>query len=148
MSVIPNAVYPSKCPIITTQTLLRRSHEEQGHDGLITGEGALDDNEHTNKRTVFFCSTCHGLIADKSSLLEHTPKRFVNPAGIVFDIIRFTGAPGCVLNGQPSFEYSWFAGHSWCFSLCANCFVHLGWFYQGPTVFYGLIVNRLIEVSL
>lgn len=68
-----------------------------------------------------------------------------NPAGIVYEIRCFSQAPGCVNHGQPTDEFTWFAGYTWQYSLCAACLDHLGWFYTSSAgFFFGLIDSRLI----
>jgi hypothetical protein len=69
-----------------------------------------------------------------------------NPNGFRFHIICFRGASGCRHEGIPTSMHTWFAGYDWCYALCANCRIHLGWHYaNGGDCFYGLIKDRLIE---
>lgn len=81
----------------------------------------------------------------KNGAHEHT---FFNPAGIVFLLGCFARAPGCLVHGPPSTEFSWFTGHCWQFATCAGCLGHLGWFFSGAEdSFFGLILDRLVEGS-
>jgi hypothetical protein len=97
------------------------------------------------------CKLCHSVITrrgdaiDKDGKHQHT---FFNPSGILFDVGCFARAPGCSISGTPTSEFSWFKGFLWQYSSCSVCNAHLGWFFSGggPS-FYGLIVNRLIEVE-
>lgn len=69
---------------------------------------------------------------------------FFNPAGIVFELGCFKAAPGCLVSGDPTSEFTWFAGYLWNFSHCRNCRAHLGWFYQQEERnFFGLILTKL-----
>jgi filamentous hemagglutinin family protein len=69
---------------------------------------------------------------------------FFNPAGIVFEIICFSMAPGCAVYGNASSEFSWFSGFTWRLALCANCRTHLGWFFESSdSSFFGLILKKL-----
>jgi hypothetical protein len=70
---------------------------------------------------------------------------FVNPAGVTFEIGCFREAPGCMVEGEPTTELTWFAGFAWSYALCANCRAHLGWCYEGEGArFFGLILARLV----
>lgn len=72
--------------------------------------------------------------------------RRVNPAGIEFEFGCFAEAPGAAVTGEPTAEFSWFAGYVWSYALCRRCGVHLGWLFEGATLrFYGLILNRLTD---
>lgn len=72
---------------------------------------------------------------------EHS---FANPAGIVFRIGCFDEASGCGAIGEPSSEFSWFAGYTWRVALCRNCRTHLGWLFESTDdTFHGLILPRL-----
>ncbi|MBN1615487.1 MAG: hypothetical protein JW950_13570 [Deltaproteobacteria bacterium] len=74
---------------------------------------------------------------------EHT---FTNPAGIAYRIGCFSEAYGCFTHGQPTYEFTWFAGFSWCFCTCMGCLNHLGWHYRsGDGGFFGLILDSLIR---
>ncbi len=72
---------------------------------------------------------------------------FRNPAGYEFRIGCFRSAPGCMHVGEYTDEHSWFPEYRWCFAVCSNCRIHMGWPYraQDGTVFYGLILDRLKE---
>ena len=60
----------------------------------------------------------------------------------------FRRAPGCAQAGEPTFEYTWFPGHSWRLALCAGCRAHLGWAFQGgQDAFFGLILDRLVGAA-
>ena len=70
---------------------------------------------------------------------------FTNPAGVRFDIITFSRTTGCRQSGTPVLDHTWFAGHAWSFCSCGRCGVHLGWYYEGPSRFVGLIRDRIIR---
>ncbi|MEE4361798.1 MAG: cereblon family protein [Pseudomonadales bacterium] len=70
--------------------------------------------------------------------------RFVNPAGITFDLRCYRDAPGCIPSGEPDAAHSWFPPARWTLAHCAGCGVHLGWFFDGAgTPFVGLIADRI-----
>jgi hypothetical protein len=64
---------------------------------------------------------------------------FVNPEGIRFVILTFSRTFGCRQAGVPTQEHTWFPGHVWSMCLCDRCGRHLGWQYEGPSEFAGLI---------
>jgi len=110
----------------------------------ISGHG----EKKKEKELPLLCIGCLNLITTQGAAIpvcsqhRHT---FRNPAGIVYEIGCFSSARGCMNAGEPSVEYTWFPGYSWCYSMCAKCSVHLGWLYQsGDSYFYGLILKRLI----
>ncbi len=93
------------------------------------------------------CSACGGVVTSDGLRIgvggshRHT---FFNPAGVVFELGCFRRAPGCIRVGEPSGEFSWFAGYVWSLALCLTCNSQLGWFFAGGDyTFYGLIINRL-----
>jgi hypothetical protein len=69
-----------------------------------------------------------------------------NPAGIRFEFGCFSQAPGAAAQGAATSEHSWFAGHTWRFSVCGTCGEQLGWLFEGtaPESFHGLIGDRLV----
>lgn len=71
--------------------------------------------------------------------------RFTNPDGFIFDIITFKTADGCLEEGKPTMDFTWFKNHAWRFAICSRCGLHLGWKYSGQFSFYGLIKSRLIK---
>lgn len=98
---------------------------------------------------ALFCKSCSNRITRRDQMISvsgsHT-HTFFNPDGIVFDLGCFRKAPGCLLAGDVTSEFTWFSGHVWCFTLCRVCGVHLGWHYEGrDSGFFGLILVRLRE---
>jgi hypothetical protein len=74
---------------------------------------------------------------------EHVHRR-TNPAGIEFEFGCFLAAPGARVVGEPTLEFTWFAGRAWAYSLCRRCGTHLGWHFEGrDPAFHGLILDRL-----
>lgn len=71
---------------------------------------------------------------------------FVNPHGLVFELVCFAAAPGVVELASPETAFSWFPGYSWQIVACAKCRAHVGWRYrvvEGHGSFHGLIVAAL-----
>ena len=76
---------------------------------------------------------------------RHTHE-FTNPYGVAFLIGCFMDAPGIAEQGEGTDFWSWFPGYWWQIGLCGGCQWHLGWrFSNGSDVFYGLMLNRLLE---
>ncbi len=107
--------------------------------------GADDEKEKAIR-----CADCGFGITTAKERIEmegHHSHVFNNPAGYLFEIGCFASAPGCVNRGEPTMEFTWFAGFAWRFALCGNCSAHLGWRYQsgGGRSFYGLILDSVRE---
>jgi hypothetical protein len=109
------------------------------------------EKKKEKKDPLIRCSSCKSVITTMDSVVSvagqhrHT---FKNPAGIYYEIGCFSSAKGCFNMGEPTFEYTWFPGYNWCYSVCGRCFIHLGWYYQsGDSHFYGLILNRLTSAG-
>ena len=94
------------------------------------------------------CRNCRQTITDAESLFSFDGSRthtFFNPAGIIFEIICFSKAPGCVVHGPASTEFCWFSGFTWRLAFCGNCLAHLGWLFESvDSSFFGLILKKLI----
>ncbi|MGZ3428247.1 MAG: cereblon family protein [Polyangia bacterium] len=95
----------------------------------------------------YHCAACTTRVAREAAAIEvggaHR-HRFVNPAGVEFELGCFAEA-ACRVDGEPTLEFTWFAGCAWSFALCFNCRAHLGWCYEGDGVrFFGLILARLV----
>ncbi len=90
------------------------------------------------------CAACLAEVTSDQACVDGGG-RFTNPAGVTYDVVCFSSAPGCYIQGDPIVDFSWFPGHAWCFALCGACHQHLGWYYQGPSKFFGLIRDRLVS---
>lgn len=102
---------------------------------------------HPGRRLL--CANCGQPVtteAERISIEGRSVHQATNPSGIEFEFGCFASAPGALVAGEPTTEFSWFTGYAWRFALCRGCGAHLGWFFQGgaPT-FFGLILNRLKE---
>lgn len=111
-----------------------------------------DDTDGERDDRWLRCTHCGNNIAraaDRISVNGRFAHVFNNPAGYIFEIGCFAMAEGCVNEGHPTLEFTWFAGFSWRFALCGSCRSHLGWLYQSMkgASFYGLILANLSEES-
>lgn len=100
----------------------------------------------------WYCRVCRYPVArhaDRRTVAGSIDHHFSNPAGQVFHIVCLGQAEGCRVDGSPTTEWTWFAGHAWRYALCRNCGEHLGWHYTGgDSSFFGLILNKLVEPEI
>jgi len=99
----------------------------------------------------WLCAWCLNRVAserDRFSYDGQSEFLFKNPDGIQFHIVTFSRTIGCRQTGVPTLEDTWFPGHAWSYCLCGQCGVHLGWYYAGPSVFAGLIRDRIVRASV
>ncbi|MCP5047771.1 MAG: hypothetical protein GY940_11415 [bacterium] len=99
------------------------------------------------EKPIIRCVNCNHVITTAGDAIPVAGQHrhdFVNPAGIHYHIGCFSSARGCFNAGEPTIEFTWFPGYSWCYSVCGKCSAHLGWYFQsGDSHFYGLILDRL-----
>jgi hypothetical protein len=97
---------------------------------------------------IYWCVACRTLVTSEAERLEVAGAHehsFVNPAGLRFVIGCFGAAAGCRVDGEPTLEHTWFAGHTWSYASCKNCQAHLGWYFAADRArFFGLILSRLL----
>ncbi len=103
--------------------------------------------EHSGSTLV--CASCsHPITSEEARTHVDGANRhtFANPAGHVFTIDCFAVAPGCLIFGTETAEFSWFSGYRWSYAVCAMCASHLGWQFRGEKrSFFGLIAGALVE---
>jgi len=123
--------------------IFKYSDEIKIHEKLNTAV-----NETSGDEEWLVCAVCSNRITNISNKIkinsshEHT---FTNPHGLLFNILCFNNAIGCIESGFSTNEFTWFQGYSWQIVLCSSCRVHLGWKYtKGDAYFYGLIKDLLI----
>lgn len=142
---------PGSSSIQPTLTPLYLRHNEGGGvDDSVSTQSQEKSLEKHDKG--YLCKVCNRLITKDEQRCSMNGKQqhtFFNPAGVVFEIGCFSKAEGCSVVGNPSTEFSWFAGASWRYALCVNCLSHLGWYYEGETTsFFGLILTNITEGEL
>lgn len=104
-------------------------------------------------RDALRCAACGSAITREAFRIEvqgsHEHRRS-NPHGHRFRIGCFGEAAGCAAAGEPTAQWSWFAGYAWQIASCRACGEHLGWRFGteqasggAASVFYGLILARL-----
>ena len=118
-------------------------------DSVTRPDVRKNRDREEKKKQVLLCRQCDTQITKDNFRISRNEKHlhtFFNPAGIVYEIACFRDAPGCLVRGVSSDEFSWFAGYSWQISVCISCLAHLGWHFSGgDDAFFGLIANRLKE---
>jgi hypothetical protein len=133
--------YPAELPLLAFKE----------KDDIVPGQSkpSVKIDEEVSRERAIICRACGNVITIPDQMIEIEGKschKFVNPAAIVYHIICFKEAPGCVVAGEPTREFTWFPGYSWCIALCSICFTHLGWHYTaGDTGFFGLIQESITE---
>ena len=99
----------------------------------------------------WLCAWCLNRVASEKDRFSHegdTEFSFKNPEGVWFTIYTFSRTLGCRQGGLPTLQHTWFPGHAWSFCVCKRCGMHLGWYYNGPNEFVGLIRDRISRASL
>jgi hypothetical protein len=89
------------------------------------------------------CRSCGEALAPRSARIDLTPDTFVNPDGVVFELVGVREAPGSATVGAPTLYWTWFPGCAWQVALCRSCGAHVGWAYTGASTFWGLIRDRV-----
>ena len=105
----------------------------------------VDDGPAAPRLVCRFCRHVISSEAERVVINGSSSHTMFNPAGIVYQLGCFRSAPGCVVRGETTDEFTWFAGYRWSLALCGRCQVHMGWYFQGEdSSFFGLIEPNLI----
>ena len=116
--------------------------------------GVKDDDEALEAPRRICCARCRAHLSDRSCIagvLGYSAQRVVsNPAGVMFEIITVLDAWSVLKVGPASTDFSWYKGAQWTVTSCANCGLHLGWFFEvlaasSPLSFYGLVASSIVE---
>jgi hypothetical protein len=134
-------------PVVERRLFFREADKSRGAGtDLSASERPRRDGEGD---IHLVCVQCRNIVTEPAARTEvqgshkHT---FANPHGFVFHIACFSPAPGVRPAGAPSLAFPWFTGFTWQVDLCAQCGIHLGWFFQSSDrSFHGLITDRLVE---
>ena len=70
---------------------------------------------------------------------------YANPGGWLRRVVTVRWAENLRLVGEPTEEFTWFPGFAWRVAECGGCGQHLGWRYDDPAGFHGLVLDRLRE---
>ena len=132
---------PSVHPVLFRLELPRKKKGQ----GRTPESEQKDDAERDEVISCFHCNAPITLQRFGISVNGRHEHAFFNPAGIAFEIRCFRRAPGCMVQGDPTTQFTWFAGHTWQYSLCRSCSAHLGWFFHGrDNSFFALISNKIV----
>ncbi|BBD09676.1 cereblon family protein [Desulfovibrio ferrophilus] len=106
--------------------------------------------DRPGKGRKLLCRGCRTMITTDDTRINVSGKHrhvFANPAGYLYELGCFSQAPGCSHEGAPSWEFTWFPGHSWQIQVCRSCNALMGWSFRPPSGngFSGLILAHLIE---
>jgi len=99
----------------------------------------------------WLCAWCLNRVASDNDRHSHDGQSefsFKNPEGVRFNLLTFSQTIGCRQAGVPTLEHTWFPGHAWSYCVCDQCGTHLGWYYDGPSEFAGLIRDRIVRASV
>jgi hypothetical protein len=110
--------------------------------------GIRQSDETVSGRDFIYCATCSsviGRIADKIAINGSHDHVCTNPHGIRFHLGCWSEALGCTISGQRMAADTWFPGFRWRLASCAECHVHIGWYFDRDETnwFYGLILDRI-----
>jgi len=112
------------------------------------GEDTPIEEEHH----ALVCRICEVEITEEEALFcmrsGSVEQVFPNPYGHMRVILTAKHARSVEPAGDPTTEFTWFAGYAWTVLSCANCRAHLGWVYDAvgadqPARFYGLLKEAL-----
>ena len=142
----PGACSDSSAPL---PCLFFRQQNELRQGGRTIDRGD-EKPERSEAGEAFRCRFCQAKITTAAQMIAVNGSHrhvFTNPLGKVYEIGCFSRAPGCMNQGQPTTECTWFTGCAWRFSLCSSCFSHLGWQYHSDLTgyFFGLILANLLR---
>mgnify|MGYP001001038095 CR=1 FL=1 len=94
------------------------------------------------------CAKCGFVLSSTDYAIEvegHHEHLQCNPSGLTFVFKCFSKAPGIILSGKPTQEFTWFDEYLWQISHCQNCGEQIGWFFQknDQERFFGLINDKI-----
>lgn len=147
--MIPAPPEASRRQMIQSCQIPYKLREDPG--GAVVSATVPDaENERSEgSEKALRCRTCGVVVTSERERIGRAGQHlhtFFNPAGIVYEIGCFDRAPGCLQQGDPSDEFSWFAGYTWQVVICIGCLEHLGWYFShAADHFFGLILTRLQE---
>ena len=75
---------------------------------------------------------------------------FVNPYGVLHEVVTVRWTQNVVLGGTPTTEFTWYPGYAWTIARCDRCGAHVGWAFDAvsdaaPERFWGLRREAIVE---
>lgn len=130
--------------------LFRRPIDEEISEDLARLVKDEPEEKDPDCEEYVLCRQCRHILttpAERINVQGAHRHTFINPQGFVYEIGCFRTVTGCGYAGPATKEWSWFVGYRWRIAVCNRCLGHLGWIYlsNGNSVFYGLILSRIIE---
>jgi hypothetical protein len=119
-----------------------------GARDVLPDDAAQPTQTRPDDPTVYRCRGCGAFLARPRDLLPvhgQTLHDRVNPAGFPCRFITVGRCQNTREVSTPQADFTWFDGHAWVVMACAPCQAHLGWRWQGPTTFWGLLVNQIVQ---
>jgi hypothetical protein len=112
---------------------------------VIDARAATESETATRMADVIVCRACDHAITKPAHRIErdgsHVHTR-MNPFNWVHQFGCFAEAPGARAEGDATDAATWFAGYAWRMAICGGCGQHLGWRYEGPAIFWGLLLEK------
>jgi hypothetical protein len=125
--------------------------------GAVNFEDAdpsLEATQGLDAERRLHCRACHQALSRETDLVVITGgtsrHKFVNPAGVMHELITVTDVQGVEQHGERTLAFSWFPGWSWQFTSCGSCHAFLGWCFEAtsadrlPPKFHGLRIQAVI----
>ncbi|MCB9763360.1 MAG: hypothetical protein H6739_26575 [Alphaproteobacteria bacterium] len=106
-------------------------------------QGEVERDATTGPARVLRCARCDTALADAADVVPASRRAYMNPHGYVREIVVVSRARNLTGDGRRVAAFSWFPGHTWEIMCCAGCLGHVGWRFEGGSVFYGLLVEAL-----
>lgn len=97
------------------------------------------------------CARCGHVLTSERERLEVSGRHahtFMNPSGIIYDVVCYRSVDGATVEGLPEKETSWFPGTAWLYAHCRGCGAQVGWSYvwleeHEPQRFFGLMADSI-----
>jgi len=106
----------------------------------------IEFSETAEENKKLYCSFCKNHVTDIEagiSINGEQSHTFSNPAGHAYTVNCFQSAPGCLIIGESTYDFTWFKGYAWQIALCHSCKEQLGWLFSNGQTFYALIADHL-----
>lgn len=110
----------------------------------LQNENQQETVAEENKKLL--CRYCKNHITNDDEAISINGEQshtFSNPANYVYTINCYRTAPGCVVVGDSTSEFTWFNNYHWQLAFCNACREQLGWLFSNDQQFYALIADRL-----
>lgn len=116
-------------------------------------ERPADERAAERKRPIL-CRRCGEELSDGSAVFAMTSggssEVFVNPHGVLHEVVTVHWARNLIVAGPPTTEFTWYPGYAWEIAYCARCREHSGWAFTAvaggaPSRFWALRRVAIVE---